>query len=95
MVAGFQVPVNPLVEVAGSVGAVVPEQKAGMGSNVGVYTGFTRVILAAGVLEQPLIPRLKLLYVPAFKPVTVMVPVALACTLVGPTCTPSSLYPNE
>ena len=34
--AGLQVPVIPLVEVVGKVGAVEPEQKAGIAANVGV-----------------------------------------------------------
>ena len=34
--AGLQVPVIPLVEVVGNVGAVEPEQKAGIAANVGV-----------------------------------------------------------
>jgi hypothetical protein len=36
MIAGLQVPVIPLTEVVGNVGAVEPEQKAGMAANAGV-----------------------------------------------------------
>ena len=48
--AGLQVPVIPLVEVIGNVGAVEPEQKAGIALNVGVTFGVTvtsRVIVVA------------------------------------------------
>ena len=34
--AGLHVPVMPLVEVVGNVGAVDPEQNAGIAANVGV-----------------------------------------------------------
>ena len=34
--AGLQVPVIPLVEVVGNVGAVEPEQNAGTAANAGV-----------------------------------------------------------
>ena len=36
IIAGLHVPVIPLVEVVGNVGAVEPEQKAGIAANVGV-----------------------------------------------------------
>ena len=39
--AGLQVPVIPLVDVPGNVGAVVPAQKAGIAANVGVTFGVT------------------------------------------------------
>ena len=34
--AGLQVPVIPLVEVVGNVGAIEPEQKSGIAANAGV-----------------------------------------------------------
>ena len=40
-VAGLQVPVMPLVEVSGKVGAVAPEQIAAIAANVGVMFGLT------------------------------------------------------
>ena len=40
-VAGFQVPLIPLVEVVDKVGAAVPEQNAGTAANVGVMSGST------------------------------------------------------
>ena len=41
MVAGLQVPVMALLEVAGSVGAVVFWQSGAIGVNVGVISGVT------------------------------------------------------
>ena len=41
MVAGLHVPVIPLLEVAGSVGATDPAQKAGIAVKVGVTVGVT------------------------------------------------------
>ena len=40
-VAGLHVPVIPLLEVVGSIGAAVPEQKGDMASNVGVIPELT------------------------------------------------------
>ena len=48
--AGLQVPVIPLVDVPGNVGAVEPEQNAGIAANVGVTFGVTvtsRVVVVA------------------------------------------------
>ena len=50
MVAGLQVPVIPLVDVPGNVGAADPEQNAGIAANVGVTFGVTvtsRVVVVA------------------------------------------------
>ena len=50
IVAGLHVPAMPLLEVAGRVGAAVPEHKAGMAVNVGVMFGVTvtlRLVVAA------------------------------------------------
>ena len=47
MVDGDQVPVIPLVEVPGSVGAVAPSQNAGMGSKSGVTFGLTVMVKVA------------------------------------------------
>src|SRR4026209_646013 len=41
MVAGFQVPLIPLLEAAASAGAVAPTQSAPIGSNVGVTGSLT------------------------------------------------------
>jgi hypothetical protein len=40
-VPGLHVPVIPLVEVVGSIGAVAPEQIGSMTSNVGTILGLT------------------------------------------------------
>ena len=52
--AGLHVPVTPLLEVVGKVGAVVPAQNGGMGGNVGVYTGSERITPVFSCVEQPL-----------------------------------------
>ena len=41
IVAGLHIPVIPLVDVPGNVGAVVPAQKAGIAAKVGVTLGVT------------------------------------------------------
>ena len=43
-VAGFQVPLIPLVEVVDNVGAAVPEQKAGIELNSGVMAWLTVIV---------------------------------------------------
>ena len=48
-VAGLQVPVILFVDVAGSVGAVVPEQIGSIASNVGVMLGLTVMFKVAVV----------------------------------------------
>ena len=53
MVAGLQVPVIPLVDVVGNVGAVDPEQKAGIAANVGVTLGVTVTLKVAVVAHCP------------------------------------------
>ena len=48
--AGLHVPVIPLVEVVGNVGADEPEQNAGIAANAGVILGVTvisRVVVVA------------------------------------------------
>ena len=53
-VAGFQVPVIPLPEVAGSVGAIAPEQiVAGKPVNVGVVLAVTFTVTVTGVAQSP------------------------------------------
>ena len=49
-VAGLQVPVIPLIEVVGSIGAAAPEQNGAMASNVGttlVLTVMVKVVVVA------------------------------------------------
>ena len=48
-VAGLQVPVMPLVEVAGNTGAVTPEHIAAIGLKVGVIFGSTVTVNVAVV----------------------------------------------
>jgi len=49
-VAGFHVPVMPLVDVAGNTGTVPPEQivKVVPKLNVGLFTGFTVTVKVTG-----------------------------------------------
>lgn len=51
-VAGDHVPGMPFVDVAGSVGAVVPEQNAGICVNAGVTTGFTVMLIVVDVAQK-------------------------------------------
>ena len=53
MVAGLQVPVNPLVEVAGNAGGTDPVQMAGMALKVGVILGLTVTVNVAVVAHWP------------------------------------------
>jgi hypothetical protein len=53
IIAGLQVPVMPLFEVAGRIGATVPEQKAGMAVNAGVMIGLTVTFRLAVVAHCP------------------------------------------
>ena len=50
-VAGFQVPLMPLVEVVDNVGAAVPEHKTGTGLKVGVI-GVLTVTLSVVVVAH-------------------------------------------
>ena len=47
--AGLHVPVIPLVEVVGNVGATEPEQNAGIAANVGVTLGVTVISIVVVV----------------------------------------------
>ena len=51
--AGLQVPVIPLVEVAGSTGAVDPEQIGAIAAKVGVTFGFTVTVKVVVVAHCP------------------------------------------
>ena len=53
IVAGLHVPLIPLVELAGKVGAVVPLQKAGIAAKVGVVGVVTVVVKVAVVAHCP------------------------------------------
>ena len=47
--AGLQVPVIPLADVGGNIGAVEPEQNAGTAAKVGVAAGVT--VISSVVVE--------------------------------------------
>ena len=51
--AGLHEPVIPLVEVVGNVGAVDPEQNAGIAANVGVTFGVTVISSVVVVAHCP------------------------------------------
>ena len=53
--AGFQVPLIPLLEVVGNAGGVEPAQKAATFVNVGVNTGFDKMIPVKSSVVHPLI----------------------------------------
>ena len=53
MVVGLQVPVIPLVDVPGNVGAAEPEQNAGIAANVGVTFGVTVISSVVVVAHCP------------------------------------------
>ena len=53
IVAGFHVPLIPLVEVAGSAGANVPLQKGAIGLNKGVTVGVTVTVIVTGTAHCP------------------------------------------
>ena len=52
-VAGDHVPVMPLVEVVGKIGATPPVQIAGIAANVGIILGVTVIVLLK-IVAQPL-----------------------------------------
>ncbi|KAF5030964.1 hypothetical protein DSECCO2_632680 [anaerobic digester metagenome] len=54
MLAGFQVPVIPLTEVSGTVGAVLFWQSGPMGSKAGMVSGSTVMMISPAVASQPL-----------------------------------------
>lgn len=90
-VAGLQVPAYPLLETAGNTGGGVPAQKAGIEENVGVNNGFVSEMAVARLVEQPLMPTVKLEYKPALRPVNTICPDPLATSDNGPTGVPLSL----
>ena len=54
-VDGFHVPVIPLLDVVGNIGAVVPAQNGGMALNVGTNIGSDKMIPVYRFVVQPLI----------------------------------------
>jgi hypothetical protein len=52
-VAGLQVPVMPLVEVVGKIGAAVPLQIAAIAANVGVTIGLTVIVIVFVMAQSP------------------------------------------
>jgi len=52
-VDGLHVPVMPLLDVVGNVGAVVPLQILEGNVNVGLMLGFTVTLIVTGVAQSP------------------------------------------
>lgn len=52
-VAGFQVPVIPLFEVLGNIGAVPLKQTGAIGSNIGKMFGLTVISIVVVVAHNP------------------------------------------
>src|SRR6186713_1152322 len=53
MVAGFQVPVIPLLEAAGRIGAVAPTQSGPIAVNTGVICAAIVISIDAGLAHSP------------------------------------------
>jgi hypothetical protein len=79
------------MELAGNVGAVVPAQKGGIPANVGMKIGFDNTTPVKRFVVHPLISNEKLEYIPAFNPLIITWPDALATIFTGPTGVPSSV----
>jgi hypothetical protein len=90
--AGFQVPLMPLVDNAGKSGAGEPSQKELKELKRGTAIGFDNCCPVNTFEILPLKSNIKLLYIPAFKPVMVNCPVAVEVMVTGPFITPSSVY---
>lgn len=90
-VAGLHVPVIPLFDVAGSTGAVVPAQNAGIAVNEGTKIGLDKITPENKLVVFPFSVTANPAYTPAFKPVTVTWPAPLATSVIGPTALPSSV----
>ena len=56
---GLHVPEIPLIEVAGSVGAVDPAQKGAIFANLGMRTGFDKIRAVLRSVVQPLAVNMK------------------------------------
>ena len=57
--AGLQVPLIPLSDVGGSVGAVVPAQKLAILLNFGMMTGLDKISPVLRFVWQPLMSKIK------------------------------------
>ena len=80
-----------MLEVVGSTGAVVPEQKGATALNDGENIGFDKITPVKRLVVHPLINKVILEYNPAFKLVIITWPEPFAVKLIGPTGVPSSV----
>jgi hypothetical protein len=90
--AGLQVPLMPLLENEGKTGAGEPAQKEAKELKRGTAIGFDNCCPVNTFEILPLKSNIKLLYIPAFKPVMVNCPAAVEAMVTGPVITPSSVY---
>jgi hypothetical protein len=81
----------PLFDVVGNAGGVVPAHIGGTEVNVGINIGFDKTIPINKFVVHPFIPKEKDEYNPAFNPVMITCPDALAVNDIGPTAAPSSV----
>lgn len=58
-VDGLQVPVIPLLDVAGNTGAVVPAQNGGIAVKEGEKIGLDKITPVNKLVEQPLMSTVK------------------------------------
>ena len=89
---GLQVPLMPLLDVAGKTGAGEPSQKDAMELKRGTAIGLDNCCPVNTFEILPLKSNIKLTYLPAFKPVMVNCPAAVEVMVTGPVITPSSVY---
>lgn len=91
-VAGFHVPVIPLLDVVANIGAVVPEQKGATAENAGTITGFVKITPENKFVVFPFSVSVNPAYTPAFNPVMIAWPAPFVTMVTGPTALPSSVY---
>ena len=84
-------PVIPLFDVAGNVGAVVPAQNAGIAVNDGTIMGFDRITPENKLVVFPFSVTVNPAYTPAFNPVIIAWPAPFVTMVIGPTGLPSSV----
>ena len=82
----------PLLDMAGKTGGVSPAQIVAKEPKRGTAIGFDNCCPVNTFDILPLKSNIKLLYIPAFKPVMVNCPAAVEVMVTGPVITLSSVY---
>ena len=90
-IEGLHVPVIPLFDVVGNIGAVVPEQKGAIAANEGTMIGFDKITPEKRVVAHPFAVKINPAYTPAFNPVITAWPDPFATITTGPAELPSSV----